>query len=234
MSVGDTLAEAWALYRRFFVRLVAIAAVVYVALGLVNALLVQVVDNDGFARWLVAVIGLVSGFVGFFWVQGALVEATADMRDGTADLGIAQVYRQVAPVLGTLIIAGVLAGLAIAITIFLVIGLYLLTIWSMLAPVVVLEKLPAGRAFSRSRELVRGNGWPVFGLILLLVIASVVISRVISAIFTSIFNDFFGLWLGSAVSNSIVIPFFAVALTVAYYRLVGRPGAAPDVADGMR
>ena len=47
-------------------------------------------------------------------------------------------------------------------------GLILLTIWSVAAPVIVLS---ARRwALRRSRELVRGNGWPVFGVILILLV----------------------------------------------------------------
>jgi hypothetical protein len=230
MSVGETLGDAWRLYTRFFVRLVLIAAVVFFVLGLVNAGLAQLTDDGGFTAWVVGAVGLISGFVGFFWVQGALVEATADMRDGTPDLGVGQVYGRVAPVLGTLIIAGVLAAIGIALGLALILpGLFLLTIWSMLAPVIVLEKLPAGQAFSRSRQLVRGNGLPVLGLALLLLIALIVVTRVISSVFQSVLGDFLGVWLGNAVGNSIVAPFFAVALTVAYYRLADGAGAASDV-----
>jgi hypothetical protein len=45
---------------------------------------------------------------------------------------------------------------------------FLLTIWSVLAVVAVLERPRGLRALGRSRELVRGNGWRVFALILTL------------------------------------------------------------------
>ena len=44
-------------------------------------------------------------------------------------------------------------------------GLVLLTWWILIIPVIVLEGTRAGEAFSRSRELVRGHGWSVFGVI---------------------------------------------------------------------
>ena len=49
-------------------------------------------------------------------------------------------------------------------------GLILITIWSVAAPVVVLERPGVFAALGRSRELVRGNGWQVFGVIFVLVL----------------------------------------------------------------
>ena len=45
-------------------------------------------------------------------------------------------------------------------------GLILLTIWAVFAPAIVIERIRVIDAFGRSRELVRGNGWPVFGVII--------------------------------------------------------------------
>jgi hypothetical protein len=230
LSVGDTLGEAWGLYSKFFVRLVLIAATVYLGLGLVSAAVAQLA-GDGFGRIALSAVGALVSLVGFFWVQGALVEATADMRDGVADLGIGQVYRRVMPLLGSLILAGILAGIGsvIGLLALIVPGLFLMTIWSMLAPVIVLEKAPTGQAFTRSRQLVRGNGWPVFGLIVLVVIATLVVSSIINRVFVGVAGEFFGVWLGSAIANSVLVPFFAVALTVAYFRLSGRAASSTEV-----
>ena len=94
------------------------------------------------------------------------------MQDGKRDASAGQLLRAVTPVLGKLILVGIVAGIGILIGFILIVipGLILATIWSVAAPVVVLER-PAGlRALGRSRELVRGNGWNVFAVILLLVI----------------------------------------------------------------
>lgn len=54
-------------------------------------------------------------------------------------------------------------------------ALYLVIGWEFAAPVVVLEKAPVLTALSRSRTLVRGSWWRVFGIVLLtMVIAGVV------------------------------------------------------------
>jgi hypothetical protein len=59
----------------------------------------------------------------------------------------------------------VIAGLGVIV--LLVPGTYLLTVWSVALPVVVLERPGGLRALRRSRELVRGNRWRVLGLALL-------------------------------------------------------------------
>ena len=64
--------------------------------------------------WLGAVLGFVVSIAGIFWLQGALVLAVDDVRDGRADLSISETLDRVTPHLGTLALAGMLAGLGIA------------------------------------------------------------------------------------------------------------------------
>jgi len=46
-------------------------------------------------------------------------------------------------------------------------GLFLLTIWCLIVPVIVLEGAGVGASFSRSRQLVRGFEGKVFGTLVL-------------------------------------------------------------------
>src|SRR6185312_4906291 len=72
----------------------------------------------------------------------------------------------------------ILFGVALAIGFILLIipGLILMVIWSVVAPVTVLERPGPFAAFGRSRELVRGNGWQVFGVIVIVFLAVAAIS----------------------------------------------------------
>jgi hypothetical protein len=88
----------------------------------------------------------------------------------------------------------------------------------MLAPVIVLENRSAGEAFTRSREVVRGNGWPVFGLIVITFLLVGIASGVIQLVFSPL-PDFLDAWLGSLVAHSLTIPFAAAVLTTAYFKL---------------
>ncbi|MFL5930902.1 MAG: glycerophosphoryl diester phosphodiesterase membrane domain-containing protein [Gaiellaceae bacterium] len=233
MTFSGVLSQSWDLYKRFFVQLVMTAVPVFVVLGLLDAILSSFGDDDSaFALVLWSLVALVVSIVGYFWLQGALVEAIADIRDGRADLSVGDVYARVRPRLPALIAAGIVAGIGIAIGLVLLIipGLFLLTRWSLVSPAVVVEKRSAGEALSRSWELVKGNSWTMFGIIIVTVILAGIASGIISALFVFL-PDFIGTWLGSIVANSITAPFVALAWTTAYFSLVGDTQAREELPE---
>src|SRR5579862_950039 len=237
MSVGGILGESWGLYTRFFKRFFLIAIVVYLVVNLLNALIGSLLGHGAAIAALVALITLMITIVGTFWLQGALVYAVSDVRDGTIDTTVRQVFERIQPLLGTLIAAGLLAGLGIAIGLILLIvpGLVLLTWWCLIVPVIVLEGKPIGESFSRSRELVRGHGWTVFGVVVITGLLVAISSGIIESVF-SFLGSFLRYWIGGSIASAIVGPFFAVALTHMYFTLralgegsVAPSAAAPDV-----
>ncbi|HZB24115.1 MAG TPA: glycerophosphoryl diester phosphodiesterase membrane domain-containing protein, partial [Gaiellaceae bacterium] len=151
----------------------------------------------------------------------------ADVRDGRADLSIADTYRRVQPRLPAIIAAGLLAGLGIilGLILFVVPGLFLLTIWSLIIPAIVLEGKSAGDAFGRSRELVRGNGWSVFGVIVLSVLVVIGVAIVVG-IATFWLPDTSQAFVQNLIQNTLAYPFFALTLTLTYFALAGRATAA--------
>jgi hypothetical protein len=222
MSIGDVWGEAWRYYTSHFWRFVGMAASVFVVLNLFTAIASEFRD----AHWTIWVIwslgSIVIWTVGSFWVQGAIVEAVNDIRQGERSTA-GENFERVRPQLGSLIIAGLVAGFGIAIGLLLLIvpGLYLLTRWSMLVPAIQLEKLSVGEAFSRSADLVRGQGFQVFGVLLVTFVAVAITDIFLTAIFAVFLPKFLESWLGGLIANSIVVPFVAVVLTVIYYRLAG-------------
>src|SRR5436305_1183505 len=221
MAIGEVLSEVWNLYKRFLWQFFLTALVVFAVLDLLSALAAAAAGDSVGAGILWALIAFTIGIVGYFWVQGALVELVRDVRDGRADRSIGDTYSVVQPRLPALIAAGILAALGIGIgfILFIVPGLFLLTIWSMLVPVIVIEGRAAGESFSRSREIVRGHGWPVFGLILITFITIGIASVLIRLVFSPL-PSFLDNWLGSLVAHSLTVPFAAAALTTAYFKLV--------------
>jgi hypothetical protein len=225
MTVGGALGEAWALYKRFLGRFFLTAFVLFAILDLVSALAGQAGSGAASVFW--GLVTFVIAIVGSFWVQAALVETVNDVRDGRADRSIGETYGAVGEYVGAVTIAGILAGLGIAIGFVLLVipGLYLLTIWSMVIPVIVLERRSAGESFGRSREIVRGHGWTVFGLVLVTFLLEAIAAIVIGLILSPLPN-FLDDWLGSLIAHSVTAPFTAVALTVAYFKLT-QPGDVP-------
>jgi hypothetical protein len=228
VAIGEVLSESWALYKRFLKQFFLTALVVYAVLDLLAALANSAKGDSAAAGVFWGLIAAVIGIIGYFWVQGALVELVRDVRDGRADRTIGETYKAVQPRLAALIVAGILAGIGILIGLIVIIvpGLYLLTMWSMIVPVIVIEERSAGESFSRSREIVRGNGWRVFGLLIVTFLIVGIASGLIQLVFAPLPN-FLDVWLGSLVAHSLTVPFAAAALTTAYFRLTA---SAPSVA----
>jgi hypothetical protein len=219
LQPGAIIGEAWRLYREHWRHFLPIALVVYLILGLITLLLAILLG------WVGAVIGGLLGIVGVFWLQGALTEAVADVRDGRADLSLTDTFRRVQPRLWSIVGAGILAGLGIVLGLILLIvpGLVLLTWWSLIVPTIVLEGKPAMESFGRSRELVRRNGWNVFAVIILTVLIVIGISIVVSLVLLWVPGDEFRTFVQNVVQNTLAYPFMALAWTLVYFALAA-PG----------
>jgi hypothetical protein len=165
---GAVLARIWETYRQQSQVLLGTAAILFI-LQLVLFLLI-----GGVAGLAAAVL---------FWVlstvyQGMVVKLVQDVQDGRRDHSVGALLTSVEPVLLALIAVSILfaVGVGIGFVLFIVPGLILLVMWAVVAPVTVLEHPGVFAAFRRSRELVRGNGWEVFGVIAIVYLAVVVIS----------------------------------------------------------
>jgi len=215
VSVGDVLGEAFDLYKRFFGHFVAIAFVFFIVVGAITLLLTLA---GGYLAG--GLIGALLSLVGFTWLAGTLVQAVADVRDGRVDMTIGETFSAATPFIFPLIGAGILAGLGIAIGLILLIvpGLILLTWWCLIGPVIVLERSGVMDSFGRSKELVKGHGWSVFGVVILTWLLTTVIRGIIIAILSPLSN-WLGSFLADVIGGSLTAPFAAVALTVMYFRL---------------
>ena len=224
MQAGAVIGKAWDMYKAHWRHLVPIAFVVYVLISLLILLL-------GTLGWLGALLGFVASIAGIFWLQGALVLAVDDVRDGRADLSLTQTLDRVTPHLGTLVAAGLLAGIAIAIGLVLLVvpGLFLLTIWAVIGPVIVLEGASALDSFGRSRALVRGHGWTVFAIVLITGLLSAIASGILQAAF-SFLPRFLEIFVGGTIAQAVVAPLMAIAIALTYFGLReahGELAAAP-------
>jgi hypothetical protein len=165
IDVGAVIRRTFQIYVDQAPVLMPAAAVVFAISAVFGVLLVA-------ASPALAFIALVISLVATTLFTGMVVELVADVRDGRRDASPGRLLRAVTPVLGQLILVGIVTGIGILVGFILIVipGLILATLWSVAAPVVVLERPGGLRALGRSRELVRGNGWNVFAVILLLVI----------------------------------------------------------------
>jgi hypothetical protein len=220
LDVGGVIGRVWAIYVDQAPILMPAAAVVFVISGLISAVLAA--SGSAIALLLALVISLVADTL----FTGMVVELVADVQDGRRDSSPGQLLRAVTPVIGQLILVGFVAGVGIVIGFVLLVvpALILLTSWSVFAPVIVLERPPGLRALSRSRELVRGNGWQVFGVILVLFVLVVFVSGAIE-----LAADSAGTGVGIVVHvvvGVLTAPITALAAAVLYFDL--RAASAPE------
>jgi hypothetical protein len=214
VQIGDPIGEGWSTYKRFWRHLLPIAFVVSLVVSLIALALAA-------AGGVLGTLGaILVSTIGAFVIQASLVEAVADVRDGRVDLSLGETIGRVVPRLGPVIGASFLAGIGIGIGFILVIvpGLYLMTIWSVVIPVLILERTGVTDAFGRSRALVRGYGWTVFGVIFVTFLIQLVVSIVLSIAFNGLSTDV-AHYLGNVITTTLVTPFVSATWTSMYFRL---------------
>jgi hypothetical protein len=228
LSVGETLSEVFAIYRE--------NAGVLIPLAFWLFFVVAIVQGLGEDSTLLLLIGAILNLVFSILYQGMVVSFVRDVQDGRRDNSVGDLYRQVTPVLWTLIGASILYGIAVAIGLVLLVvpGLILITIWAVLAPAIVIENRGAIEAFRRSRKLVEGYGWPVFGVVICAFLITIVVGAILFSIAAAIADGPILRIVLGLLASSVTAPIAGLVAGVLYYRLLqlkGDSGAlAPDVA----
>ena len=222
LDVGEVIRRVFDIYVEQAPVLMPAAAVVFVFTGILSAGLLA-------AEPALALVSLVIGVMATTLFTGMVVKLVADVRDGRRDSSARQLLQAVMPVLGQLLVVAFVVGLGVVVGFILIIvpGLILLTVWSVAAPVVVLERPPGLQALGRSRELVRGNGWQVFGVIFVLVILVTIAAGAVEFAAESA-----GTGVGIVVRvivGVLTAPLAALAAAVLYFEL--REAATPQAAQ---
>jgi hypothetical protein len=215
VSVGDTLRETFSIYRDQARILLPLAFGLFLVAAVVNHSI-----PSGFAGF---VIPMIFGTLVETLYGGMVVGLVRNVRAGRRDSSVRELARSVLPVLGPLLGAGILAGLGIGLGFVLLVvpGLYLMTIWAVIAPVIVVEDSDVMNAFDRSRDLVSGNGWQVFVLIVLIIGLIIFVLGVGLILFVhQISENVFVSIAVSTLSHTITAPIEALVASVLYFRLV--------------
>lgn len=213
IDIGAVLSKVFGVYGQTAGKIIPIAVCLFLPVTLLTAAAEDSVAGSILANALSVVASL--------WFAGVVVKAVQDAyEDGVVDASVGELFRAVAPRLLTLFLVGLVAGIAIFVGFLLLIvpGLILITIWAVAAPVVVLEGKGVFEALGRSRELVRGNGWQVFGVLVALLAIVLVASIVIGSI-GAIGDSFVVLVIVSLLLFALLSPLQALAQAVLYFAL---------------
>jgi hypothetical protein len=211
INPGSIVSRIWTIYLDQSWVLIGTALILYTLQFVVYLLL------PGAAGFVLAIL---------FWAltilyQGMVVKLVQDVQDGRRDHSVGELIRSVEPVFWPLLAVSLLFGIGVGIGFVLLIipGLILIVIWSVVAPVIVLERPGVFDAFGRSRELVRGNGWNVFAVILLVFLAVAVISVAAGLVADSLGS--LGRALVQWAVNAALAPVTAISASVLYFALRG-------------
>ena len=211
----------------------------------------------------VAGIGLVFALVARVFLAGFFTQVVATAVVGQrADFGgiWARIRPRLLPLLGLTLVypaVAIAAGLflvlvALAVPVlaailffaFFVVGIWLVILFSLATPALVLENVGVGTAFGRSRQLVRGSWWRIFGITLLGWLIAIVVAWIITLPFetlgggsataapTTLTAGYLILsTIGAIIASTITEPFVA-AITVLLYtdQRIRREGMATELA----
>jgi hypothetical protein len=234
LGVGATLREVFQIYRDHAGVLLPVAFWLFLVAAIVEGL-----AAEGGSISLFPVQIFVSTVVATLY-GGMVVSLVRDVRDGRRDSSARELAGSAVPVLLPLIGAGILSGIGIGLgsLALIVPGLVLMTIWAVIAPVIVVERSGIIAAFGRSRALVRDHGWQVFGVVIIaflitlaVLFAFLALAFVLVVAFVGVEGDagsfsFVEIVL-SAIASTLTAPITALAAAVLYYRLLAIERSAP-------
>jgi hypothetical protein len=212
--ISAVLGDAVALYRRLSGRSILVAGVIFVFVSFGTAAAVTSGSSLAF------LVSFILSWIGGLLVQGALVEVVRDLHESRQPAPVATYYQRTRDRLGTLLGSSIMYGLGVLLGLVALVvpGLIAIARWSLVVPLVMIERLGWRAAFGRSSELVRGQT----GSVLALLIVTNILTGLAEVLVRSLFGgsaNFWTLWIGGSVAGALVIPFEAHVLTALYYRL---------------
>jgi hypothetical protein len=219
VTVWGVLREAARLYVVLFWRSLAIAAAVFLVLTIPAA----IVDVQHDTTWTIlfasALVTLFTSY-GDFLVEGALTADHEDNEEAGAP-GLRELLRRIRPRLFTLLGATLVYSVCVTVGLLLLVvpGLVVLVRWSVIVPVIVIEKRGVRSSFRRSNALVRGHSWTVLWALLIVLVFTAFLETGFDNLLYRL-PEFFASWLGHFCVSVITAPFAANALAVIYFRAV--------------
>jgi hypothetical protein len=217
--LGATYAGIWRTYRGWAPSILLLAVIVFVPLGLLNALTMNVelssldITNGIKLAALALAVGVVTatGLIGEVFFSGAIAislthphgEDPPPLREIARRLKYGRLIA-VDLIFVALVAAGLLLGLVPGILAFVWLGLA--------GPVVELEDRTATAALRRSVALVRGNFWLVFLVLAPIEILGDAVGGGLAALVHGLLgHTFVATWLAESLADAALAPVFAVA-----------------------
>lgn len=236
--LAATYGRIWRTYWSWAPSTLLLAVVVFVPLGLLNALTMDVeLDSLNFtdgiklaAFALAVVVVTATGLIGEVFFSGAIAISLTHPH-GEKPPGLREIARRLN--YGRLIAVDLaFVGIVAAGLILGVVPGILAYVWLGLAgPLVELEGCSVSGALRRSMQLVRGGFWLVFWVLVPIEVVGDAIGHGLAALVHDIFgHTFLASWLAESLSDAALAPVFAVAaVLLTVERMAAKEGSAPPL-----
>ena len=236
--LAATYRRIWRTYWSWAPSILLLAVVVFVPLGLLNALTMNVeldsltITNGIKLAAFALAVGVVTatGLIGEVFFSGAIAISLTHPH-GEDPPGLREIARRLKYgrliAVDLLFVAIVAAGLILG-----VVPGILAYVWLGLAgPLVELEGCSVGGALRRSLQLVRGGFWLVFWVLVPIEVAGAAIGHGLAALVHDLFgHTFLATWLAESLADAALAPIFAVAaVLLTVERMAAKEGSAPPL-----
>lgn len=236
--IAATYGRIWRTYRSWAPSILVLALVVFLPLGLLDAFAAHV-DLDALDLWNGVKVAAVALAVGAIAMTGLLGEI---FFSGAIAISLTHPHGEEPPSpreiagrikYGRLIVVDLafVAIVAVGLLLGFIPGLLVFVFLGLAGPVVEIEESSAHRALMRSFQLVRGNFWLVFWVLVPIEIAGDAIGNGLAGLVHHLFGDtFLATWLAEAASNIALSPVFAVAAVLLTVDLIAaKDGVSPPL-----
>ena len=216
VAVGPVISRALEIYGKRVGLLLGMAALVLIPAGLIQYLLQQ-------AGGLGSAIGTIVQFAAAALYAGAVVRVVQAENQGSEPGSIGEILGSVSDRIWPLIWVGIVAGIGTFFGFLLLIipGIVLLVWWAVFQPVIVVEKI-SFESLGRSRALVKGHGWNVLGIGLVLFLLVLVIGLG-SVLIGGVIGGGVGAAVVAIALGIFLIPVDGLVRSVLYFALLGQP-----------
>ncbi|HEX6228944.1 MAG TPA: hypothetical protein VFZ41_05715 [Solirubrobacterales bacterium] len=218
----------WRIYRRWAPSLLLLGLIVFVPLGLINALTVNADLEDFGSESLLTLIGTggvllvlgISSLLGEVFYTGVVAASLTHSHDDRPP-SLREIARSIR--YRRLIAVDVIYGVLVAIGVLLLVlpGLAVFVWLALAAPVVEIEGRGVRAALTRSVRLVRRRFWTVLSVLLPIGIVGESIAGVATRLSDDLLGDvFISHWLSEVLTSLALTPFFAVAAVLITVTLI--------------
>jgi hypothetical protein len=236
LTTRRAFARIWRTYRSWAPSLLLLALIVFIPLGLVNALTVSAdIEDLGSGSILnllgsggvLMVLGL-TALLGEVFYTGVVAASLTHTRDDRPP-SVREIARSIR--YRRLIVVDVIYGVLVALGLILLLapGVAAFVWLALAAPLVEIEGRGVRAALARSVRLVRGRFWTVLGVLLPIGIVGEGIAAVATRLADDVLGDsLLSHWLSEVLTGVTFTPFYAVAAVLITVTLIGeKEGEGP-------